>query len=154
MKSLSESLFDKDLISKDLTFGDMYEPEEILYSSTDNLKVIGNMFVGSKLKKDVKPLDLDGVLGYDQFKKLLDYLPYVLGKVAELPLEERFESAKYDGNCVSYEFKMDDMFREYIRRNSAKLSFTMSKWEWEPQLQIRKSTMQGLWGMTIKYRKK
>ena len=94
MKSLKESLFDSDIIEKDLKFGDMYEPVEVLYPSTSDIKNISNMFIMSKLKRETHPLSLDGVYGYDQFKKLLDFLPYVLSKIAEMPLEEKFISYK------------------------------------------------------------
>ena len=142
MKTLQESLFDTEKnIEKDLEFGDLYKPIEILYSNTENLKVIGNMFVMSKLKDGVTPVELNGIDGYDRFKKLLDYLPYVLGKVAELPVEERFESKKSDGNYVSYEFKLDDMFKNVMKANSTRLALYMSKWDWQPELHIIKSNI-------------
>jgi len=154
MKSLSESLFDKDIIEKDLKFGDMYEPVEVSYPSTNDIKIISNMFVMSKLKRETHPLSLDGVYGYDQFKKLLDFLPYVLSKIAEMPLEEKFISTKTDGNYISYEFLMKDMFKNCIRTNSSGLYFTMMIYDWKPILQIRKSNMRGLTTITIKYNKK
>ena len=154
MKTLRESLFDKDLIKrKPATFGDLYKPVKILYRGTEDLEVIGNMFVMSKLKNNTTPLELDGIAGYDRFKKLLDYLPYVLSKVAELPIDERFESIKTDGNYVGYEFKLDDMFKNTLRSNSTKLGIYMSKSDWQPELHILKSNWQGSWGMIIKYDK-
>ena len=157
MKSLKESLFDSDIIEKDLKFGDMYEPVEVLYPSTSDIKNISNMFVMSKLKKETHPLSLDGVYGYDQFKKLLDFLPYVLSKIAEMPLEEKFISTKTDGNYINYEFLMKKMFKNYIRNirtNFTGLYFTMMIYDWKPMLQIRKSNMQGLATISIKYNKK
>lgn len=149
-----ESLFDKDLVEKNLTFGDMYEPICIHHGNNPaNIKAIGNMFVISKLKT-IEPMSLDGVPGYDNYKKLLVYLPYVLAKVGELPLEEKFVNTKSDGNYIKYEFKMSDMFREYQRTNGNKLSFTIRIMDWKPTLQICKSTMTGISSILIDYEKK
>ena len=154
MKSLQESLFDTEKhIEKDLTFGDVYKPIEILYPSTKDIQVIGNAFTMSKLKT-VKPLSLDNVDGYKQFDKLLDFLPYVLGKVAELPLEEKFIATKMDSNYISYEFKMSNMFNNYQRPSSAIVRFSMMIVDWKPILQIFKSDKSGLKTVSIKYGKK
>ncbi len=155
MKTLAESLFDtKEHIEKDLTFGDVYKPVGIKHGNDPaNIKVIGNMFVMSKLKT-IEPMSLDGVPGYDNYKKLLAYLPYVLAKVGELPLEEKFVNTKNDGNYIKYEFKMSDMFREYQRTNGNRLSFTIRIMDWKPTLQIYKSTMTGISSILIDYEKK
>ena len=154
MKTLKESLFDKDLIKRKApTFGDLYKPIEVMTPSTNDIKAIGNMFIMSKLKKDSTPLDLNGVYGYDQFKKLYDYLPYVLGKIAELPYEEEFMNTKSDGNYLSYKWKLDDMMSEYQRSNGVKLEFSVMIANWKPLIQICKSNMQGIWTVAIKYDK-
>ena len=155
MKTLAESLFDTEKhIEKDLTFGDVYKPICIRHGNdAANIKAIGNMFVMSKLKT-IEPMSLDGVPGYDNYKKLLVYLPYVLAKVGELPLEEKFVNTKDDGNYIKYEFKMSDMFREYQRANGNKLSFTIRIMDWKPTLQIYKSTMTGISSILIDYEKK
>ena len=158
MKTLQESLFDDKLIEKDITFGDIYKPVAVFYRDIQNVQAIGNMFVLSKLK-NIKPLSsnelsLNGIVGYSDRIKLFNYLPYVLAKIAELPIEERFETAKQDGNYIPYEFAMEKMFKDCIRSNSTGLYFTMSKYNWDPELCIRKSTMNGMWQIVIKYEKK
>ena len=155
MKTLAESLFDTEKhIKKDLTFGDVYKPIGICHGNDPaNIKAIGNMFVMSKLKT-IEPMSLDGVPGYDNYKKLLVYLPYVLAKVGGLPLEEKFVNTKDDGNYIKYEFEMSDMFREYQRTNGNKLSFTIRIMDWKPTLQIYKSTMTGISSILIDYEKK
>ena len=74
-----------------------------------------------------------------------------------MPLEEKFISTKTDGNYINYEFLMKKMFKNYIRNirtNFTGLYFTMMIYDWKPMLQIRKSNMQGLATISIKYNKK
>jgi hypothetical protein len=165
MKTLVESLFDtENNIEKDLTFGDIYKPVDIKFSRSLDAEAIGNMFVMSKLK-NIKPLSLDGIRSYDNFKRWFPYLPYVLAKVAELPLDEKFMNTRIDANNINYEFKLEKMFREYQRAHNtnvyakrsdsfSKLSFTMMTFDYKPSLQIRKTTNKGILSITIEYDRK
>ena len=152
MKSLRESLFDDDLVTKELpTFGDMYKPVEISYSSTEDIQQVGDSFVLSRLKKDIKPLNLDGIDGYNEFAKQPDYLPCVLSKVNELPQEEKFISAERKCEYSSYDSQLNEMFGKYLKSNSKhSIYFEMTKWNWKPMLQIRKFG-RVLYVVTIKY---
>ena len=154
MKTLKESLFDKDLVEREINFGGTYVPVEILFSSTENCKQIGDSLNISKLKKDANPLSLNGVDGYDQYEKYLTYLPYVLAKVAKLPLEDKFESVKTDMQYNSYCWKLTKMFRDYQKSIKNPLIFIMMKWDGTPILQIRKTHGYGLIYITIKYKQK
>lgn len=152
MKTLAESLFDDDLITKELpTFGNMYKPVEISYSSTENIQQVGDSFVLSKLKKYVNPLSLDGVDGYNKFAKQFDYLRYVLSKVDELPQEEKFISSEHKVAYSSYDSQLNEMFGKYLKSNFKHLLyFEMTKWNWKPMLQIHKFG-RVLYVITIKY---
>lgn len=52
MKTLAESLFDKDIIEKDLTFGDVWEFEGINFSGWNDGYYAYDKFKAGKLKKD------------------------------------------------------------------------------------------------------
>ena len=156
MKSLQESLFDKNLATQEMSvFGDLYEPEEIYYGGwVENMKIVGNMFVMSKLKKDIKPISLDNINVYNEFKEELKYLPYVLAKVNELPLEPEFLSNKNNGNYTRYGYALDLDMRPYQKSGNHFLVFTIYVWNYEPQLQISKRYQRGTSSITIKYKRK
>ena len=120
MKSLQESLFDKDLVIKGLTVGDYYEPESFGFENS-NIPLLNNWsyedilgFIdASKLKKDYKPADLSNTtpggwivrssnLNY-KYSDIKDFtivktLEYVIAFINACP-------------CPSYELKTGDLIR-------------------------------------------
>ena len=100
MKSLSESLFDKDLVQKDLpTFGDVYKPVRVSSTNSDYpYKKIANMFVGSKLKNTAKPLSLSDVNGFTSYpsdSKSREIIELIAGMVADIPLTDEMIGDKH-----------------------------------------------------------
>ena len=115
MKSLTESLFDKDLTSKDIKFGDKFKPV-VVYGLQHGATPIFNMFVMSKLKKAAPyKVDLSDVMGCQEFDKLREPLEYILSIVAELPLKEKFIT--HDLGSIVYDSLLRDGFADLVRNN-------------------------------------
>ena len=157
MKTLVESLFDKDLIKRKLVFGDLYKPTNIMYGSRIDLTEIGDMFNMSKLKKDVEPINLDNVAWYgansrgDKGK----FLEYVLAKVNTSHPDVKFiEATQYDRAKINGE--LEDLFKKYIETPTGNsenhsIEFDMSKSKDRPLLHIFKSTPTDYYQILIEY---
>ena len=89
MKSLKESLFDKDLVEKDIKFGDVYKPVWITSTNRDApFMRITTMFNMGKLKKAAKDkkLDLSEVPQNSHYDdKYLETIEMIAGLVADFP---------------------------------------------------------------------
>lgn len=110
MKSLSESLFDSDLTSKDIKFGDIYKPVWITSTNSNNpFKKITNMFNMSELKKASKnkKLDLSSVQQNSHYdNKYLDTIEMIAGLVADFT---------YNPKSYGYDSKIFDTFKPLVR---------------------------------------
>ena len=94
MKTLVESLFDKDLVQKNLpVFGDLFEVEKIRLAGTREAlgsgdeEIHGRIMKGldaKRLKHDIKPINLMGVPGY--YNVTLEELQYLLAAVANITI--------------------------------------------------------------------
>jgi len=104
LESLTESLFDDDLVSKDIpSFGDKYEIDRISISFNsgttfpDKYKKILSCFPSRELKKlltpdeikEAKNINLDGVdvrgVNSDSEKSIFEHLKYVIAVVNKIP---------------------------------------------------------------------
>ena len=89
MKSLAESIFDKDLVEKDIKFGDVYKPVWITSTNRDApFMRITTMFNMGKLKKAAKDkkLDLSEVPQNSPYdNKYLETIEMIAGLVADFP---------------------------------------------------------------------
>lgn len=110
MKSLAESLFDKDLVEKEVKFGDMYKPVWITSTNRDApFMRITTMFNMSKLKKAAKDkeLDLSEVPQNSHYdNKYLETIEMIAGLVADFP---------YDPKTYSYDINITDTFKSLAR---------------------------------------
>ena len=102
MKSLSESLFDRDLIGKDIKFGDIYEPIWITSTNSDSpFKKITNMFNMGKLRKEGrdKKLDLSTVPQNSRYDNAyLETIELIAGLVANITYNP---NAYYDKDIIN-----------------------------------------------------
>lgn len=111
MKSLTESLFDTDLVEKDIKFGDMYKPIWITstYSNGPFLKIT-NMFNMSNLRKAAKgkKMDLSSVPQNSHYdNKYLETIEMIAGLVADFPYKPK---PYYDRDII-------DTFKPLVRSN-------------------------------------
>ena len=94
MKTLRESLFDDDLVEKDLkfdVFGDLYTPYyiRVSYGWKDGIKTkdayyrIMSIFDYNKLKRDVKPIDMSKILKGNTLE-YADELQYILTLISNI----------------------------------------------------------------------
>ena len=111
MKSLRESIFDKDLVTKDIKFGDIYKPVWISSTNSDNpFKKITNMFNMGELRKAAKDkkLDLSGVQQNSHYdNKYLDTIEMIAGLVADFT---------YNPKSYGYDSKIIDTFKPLARQ--------------------------------------
>ena len=99
MKTLVESLFDRDLVEKNLpVFGNLYKVKEIRLAGTRRgigmgaekcYSLLMSNFNEEKLKKDIKPLDLSKVQGYDKNLDELQYLLALIANITVLPSDQK-----------------------------------------------------------------
>lgn len=103
MKSLKESLFDSDLVKKDIKFGDVYKP--VFITCTNNnfpFKKISNMFNIGKLRKECKDkkLDLSAVPQNSHCdNRYLETIELITGIVSEFKLKSKLY--EYDKDIMS-----------------------------------------------------
>lgn len=128
---LSESMFDKGLIEKDITFGQVFELDGLYFGGSDGGVYAFNEISVSKLKKDFprvpKELEFDDVsyLGADDTAKnkllILNTLLYIIGS---------FDlSTKYDEKITIYQYYSPDKFQNDLMSNlSIYLLKTISKY--------------------------
>ena len=117
MKTLQESLFDKDIVTKDLTFGDLYEPVSIssygIAHAGEVYTDIANVFIESKLKKSATPMDVTKLPGVEIFcsKRGKEAMSYIIGIVMELPAK-KFT----DWGTKDYEDELTRVFRPLVKK--------------------------------------
>ena len=150
IESLTESLFDDDLVSKDIpSFGDKYEIDRISISfnsgSTfpDKYKKILSCFPTRELKKlltpdeikEAKNINLDGVevrgIDSDSEKSIFEHLKYVIAVVNKIPdIPEQYN--EYSEKMFSSMLKVfrgvgwKDWGRETLRSRSSAPTFVLS----------------------------
>ena len=116
---MTESLFDKDLVEKDLPrFGDLYdvgriETQCVSYGSngpefTHN-KVMEN-FDYVKLKRDIKPVDLKNVPGYNN--ETLEELQYIIPLINKILISKE-ESRSWKAFSEIFKDEIKDVFKKY-----------------------------------------
>ena len=108
MKSLAESIFDKENVTKELTFGDKFKPCYINVFENGAwlpLDKIANMFVMSKLKKAGDPMNIDHLMRYNDWgsKKGKEALELIIGLVATLPLKQEVIEKEYWSRIYDYD---------------------------------------------------
>ena len=120
MKSLVESLFDTDLVTKDIKFGDMYKPVLISSTNRDNpFKKITNMFNMGELRKAAKDkkLDLSEVQQNSHYdNKYLDTIEMIAGLVADFP----YKLKPY------YDIDIFDTFKPLVRSHLFRRGISVS----------------------------
>lgn len=93
MKSLVESIFDKDLVEKEVKFGDMYKPVWITSTNRDApFMRITTMFNMGKLKKAAKDkeLNLSEVQQNSHYdNKYLPTIEMIAGLIADFPYKPK-----------------------------------------------------------------
>ena len=158
MKSLVESLFDADLTSKDIKFGDMYNPVWITSTDSNNpFKKITNMFNMGELKKasKSKKLDLSSVQQNSHYdNKYLDTIEMITGLIMDFP----YNPKSY------YDSKIFDTFKPLARspywRRGISVSISGShgavcdNGDGIVELHITKSNMTEYTDVIIKFEKK
>lgn len=126
MKSLVESLFDDDLVTKELPkFGDVYKPVWIYSTNSNNpFKKITNMFNMDELRKASKnkKLDLSEVQQKGHYdNKYLDTIEMIAGLIADFP---------YNPKLHGYDSEIIDTFKPLARspywRRGISVSFSGS----------------------------
>ena len=107
MKSLKESLFDKDIVEKGICFGNYYELEHfgfqdnnVYYTSKTPYNSMFSHFKLADLKKNYKPTDISNVqygpvwsrVDYDEIKTYIRPLQYIVSLIngIEIPSLEMF----------------------------------------------------------------
>ena len=150
MKSLSESLFDRDLIGKDIKFGDIYEPYWITSTTSDSpFKKITNMFNMGKLRKAYKPLNLSNVKRNGHYdESYIEVIELIVGAVSNMPLKEK----------IDYDKDIDKLFESFARSPYWKRGITILMGESSRfnivSLYITRSNMSEYTNITINFKKK
>ena len=158
MKSLAESIFDKDLVEKEVKFGDMYKPVWITSTNRDDpFMRITTMFNMGKLKKAAKgkELDLSAVQQNSHYdNKYLPTIEMIAGLVADFPYKPK----------PYYDIDIIDTFKPLARsplwRRSISVSISGShgavcdNGDGIVELHITKSNMTEYTDVIIKFEKK
>ena len=153
MKSLQESLFDKDLAEKDLKFGDVYKPKYVTCTDgRDGFKIIENMFSMGKLRKAGKRLDLSRCVSSYTNTNHIEVIELIAGIFAEFPLWD----IDFLGNYGKYSKKIEEVFKPLARPPlwGRSIYITISRpYGNDVELAINKSNMTESVRVTIKYEK-
>ena len=118
MKSLKESLFDRDLVEKAPTFGDMYKPVSIYYDfDVDTIKLIGKEFSLSKLKKNCSPtnINLEELGCYWGSKTYFEFMPYLLTRIDKTAQDLRVRGGE----------KLTNLFKEFLKSKQSQLKWAV-----------------------------
>lgn len=117
MRTLAESLFDKDIVTKNLTFGDLYEPVSIssygISRAAEVYTDIANMFIESKLKKNITSVDITKLPGVEIFvsKRGKEAMNCILGVIMNLPAKEFTDWGTND-----YKKELDRVFEPLVKK--------------------------------------
>ena len=131
MRSLKESLFDKDIVTRDIPmFGDLFEVSSISYpncpreySGASALKLIMSNFNEQKLKRDIKPLNLSKVEGY--YEDPLDLLRYILALINQMPVIGEIEQKPFSQIFIDELKEILDNYKNRGRWTDNRASVTM-----------------------------
>ncbi len=153
MKSLKESLFDSNIIEKDLKFGDIYKPKCVTCNDYRNgFKIIENMFSMGKLKKAGKRIDLSGCVGSYTNTSHIEVIELIAGIFAEFPLWDIDTPWSFE----KYSKKIEEVFKPLARSPlwGRSIYITISNpFGSGVELAINKSNMTESVRVTIKYEK-
>jgi len=115
MKSLKESLFDRDIVTKDILFGDVYELQGI--SHYGELTDILDLFSESKLKKAANGKIYKDVNDYvDKYYNITGYkekLKYIISIILDLPWKPEILQTSLH---LAYHDEINSIFKDIVSR--------------------------------------
>ncbi len=169
MKSLVESLFDRDIVEKDIKIGDQYKPigiwiENGVSSSRpvkDEIKGISNMFMKPKLKSIAPYImsnnDIADLMSptQKQLASLADFLQYIIPVILKLPLKKEFTEDNSYVSTYVYSEELNNLFEKTVIRHSYDRSLNMeiNKRLDKIFLTIRRKHESGIGSITVTFEK-
>ena len=136
MRSLQESLFDKDLVERDIKIGSEYKPIRIacIREGGSSFKAgigdVSNLFIESKLKSaapyDISLNTIEDLLGVQKhISNYAEFLRYVIPIVLDLPLKPEFISQTVCCQSWIYDKELKDSFEKTTTKRSYGKTLTM-----------------------------